>query len=219
MRSRLLVPALALGIAACTSLPLPRIAIDPKAVPALVNAPFGDLVEQWVDSPGSLFVRRPRPDLGAYRAVRFERPTIFYGRAVTPPLVSDHSMLMRTLESVVRNQVGASLPLPVTSQAGDGVLRVSCEVIDLDFDRARSSNSRVTAIIQSGRTVTFVLQLSDDATGTPLVRMANRRPMPGGTFTGPWSPDLDRSNQLFQSFGRDARESLSHVVRPAAAPQ
>ena len=90
---------------------------------------------------------------------------------------------------------------------------------DLEFDRARATNSRVTSIIQPGRAATFVLQLSDDATGVPLVRIAGRRPMPGGIFTGPWAPDIDRATQLFRAFAKDARESLAHVVRPAAAPE
>ncbi len=216
---QLLAPLLAIALAACAAPSSPRIVLDPKATPVLVAAPFGDLVEQWVDAPGSLYVRRPRPDLGAFRAMRFERPTIFYDRAVTPPLVTDHSFLMRALDAAVRNQVGASIPLPITADAGPGVLRVSSEVVGLEFDRGRSTNSRVTSIIQPGRSATFVLQLADDATGVPLVRLATRRQLPGGIFTGPWSPDLDRSNQLFQAFGRDARESLSHVVRPPAPPQ
>jgi hypothetical protein len=209
--------ALALGASlACASDParLERIAIDPAAKPTLVTAQFGDLVEQWIDAPGSLFVRRPRPDLGAYRALRFERPAIFYERTITAPLISDHSILMRALEGAVRDQVSASIPLPETREPGENVLRVSAEVTDLEFDRAKASNSRVTSIIQPGRTATFVLQLADDASGTPLVRIAMRRPMPGGIYTGPWAPDLDRAGQLFRMFAKDVRASLAHVVRP-----
>jgi hypothetical protein len=194
-----------------------RIQVDPAARPTLVSAPFGDLVEQWVDAPGSLFVRRPRPDLGAYRALRFERPAIFYERSVAAPLVTDHSFLTRALASAVREELMLSIPLAETSQGGDGVLRVSAEVTELEFDRSKSSNTRVTSIVEPGRTATFVLQLTDDASGTPLVRIAARRPMPGGIFTGPWSADIDRSVQLFRAFAKDARESLAHVVRPVAA--
>jgi hypothetical protein len=217
---RSIVLAACAALAACASgtASQPRIAIDPKALPTLVNAPFGDLVEQWVDAPGALYVRRPRPDLGAYHALRFERPTLFYERRVAAPLVADHSLLTRALASAVRDQVATSIPLPETSRAGAGVLRVSAEVIDLEFDRARAANSRVTSIIQPGHSATFVLQLSDDASGTPLVRIASRRPMPGGIYTGPWAPDIDRATQLFRAFAKDARESLAHVVRPVAPP-
>jgi hypothetical protein len=218
-RRRLLAPLVALALAACAAPSSPRIAIDPKAVPTLVSAPFGDLVEQWIDAPGTLYVRRPRPDLGAFHAMRFERAAIFYDPSVTPPLVADHTFLMRALDNAVRNQVGASIPLPVAKEPGAGVLRVSSEVVGLEFDRGRATNSRVTSIIQPGRSATFVLQLSDDASGAPLVRLAARRQLPGGIFTGPWAPDLDRAAQLFQAFGRDARESLSHVVRPPAPPE
>ncbi len=211
----------ALGASACTipSAPGERIPHDSAAAPVLLNEPFNDLVEQWVDAPGALYVRRPRPDLGAYRALRFERPSLFYLRTVTPPLVSDHSLLIRTLDGAMRDQVGAAIALPETSERGEGVLRVSTEVVDVEFDRARATNSRVTSIIQSGATATFVLQLADDATGTPLVRIAARRPMPGGIFTGPWAPDLDRASQLFRAFAKDARASLAHVVRPVASPE
>jgi hypothetical protein len=212
----LLLAALVLTACASERAETQRIAVDPAAKPTLVNAPFGDLVEQWVDAPGGLFVRRPRPDLGAYRALRFERPSIFYESSVAAPLVSDHSMLLRALDTAVRDQIGASIPLPATKEGGAGVLRVSSEVTDLEFDRAKATNSRVTSIIQPGRTATFVLQLTDDATGTPLVRIAMRRGMPGGIFTGPWAPDIDRAVQLFRAFAKDARAALSHVVRPAA---
>jgi len=214
-----LLAALVLPACASEQAGTERIAVDPSAQPTLVNAPFGDLVEQWVDAPGGLFVRRPRPDLGAYRALRYERPSIFYVRSVAAPLVTDHSLLMRALDSAVRDQIGASIPLPATKQGGAGVLRVSSEVSDLEFDRAKATNSRVTSIIQPGRTATFVLQLSDDATGTPLVRIAMRRSMPGGIFTGPWAPDIDRAVQLFREFAKDARASLAHVVRPVAPAQ
>jgi hypothetical protein len=212
----LLLAALVLPACASERALTERIAVDPAAKPVLVNEPFGDLVEQWVDAPGSLFVRRPRPDLGTYRALRFERPSIFYERSVAAPLVTDHSMLMRALDGAVRDQIGASIPLPATKQAGEGVLRVSSEVSDLEFDRAKATNSRVTSIIQPGRTATFVLQLADDETGTPLVRIAMRRSMPGGIFTGPWAPDIDRAVQLFHAFAKDARAALAHVVRPVA---
>ena len=216
-RARLLLAA-TFALAGCTSDPsrLERIPVDPTAQPTLVTAQFGDLVEQWIDAPGSLFVRRPRPDLGAYRALRFERPTIFYERTVTAPLVTDHTMLMRSLDSAVRDQVSAAIPLPESRSAGAGVLRVSAEVTDLEFDRAKASNTRVTSIIQPGRSATFVLQLADDVSGTPLVRIALRRQMPGGIFTGPWAPDLDRASQLFRTFAKDVRASLAHVVRPVA---
>jgi hypothetical protein len=212
---------LPLALAACLACAtdparLERIQIDPAAKPTLVTAQFGDLVEQWIDAPGSLYVRRPRPDLGVYRALRFERPTIFYERAIAAPLVSDHSILIRALDAAVRDQVAASIPLPETRAGGERVLRVSAEVTDLEFDRAKASNTRVTSIIQPGRTATFVLQLADDASGTPLVRVAMRRPMPGGIYTGPWAPDLDRATQLFRMFAKDVRSSLAHVVKPVA---
>jgi hypothetical protein len=211
----------ALASAACAGDPEAgkRIALDPKAQPTLVTAPFGDLVEQWIDAPGALYVRRPRPDLGTYRAVRFERPALFYDRVVVAPLVSDHSLLIRALDGAVRDQVAISIPLPETREPGAGVLRINAEVVGLEFDRARATNSRVTSVIQPGRPATFVMQLTDDATGVPLVRFASRRPMPGGIFTGPWAPDIDRATQLFRSFAKDARSSLAHVVRPVASPE
>jgi hypothetical protein len=215
----LLLATLALAACAGERGPLQRVEIDPAAKPTLVNAPFGDLVEQWVDAPGALYVRRPRPDLGIYRALRFERPSLFYERSMTAPLVTDHSVLMRALDNAVRDRISASIPLPETTESGAGVLRVSSEVIDLEFDRAKATNSRVTSIIQPGRAATFVLQLTDDATGTPLVRIAARRSLPGGIFTGPWAPDIDRAVQLFREFAKDAQLSLAHVVRPAAPPK
>jgi hypothetical protein len=215
----LLLATLALAACAGERAAMQRVQIDPTAKPTLVNAQFGDLVEQWVDAPGALYVRRPRPDLGAYRALRFERPSIFYERSMTAPLVTEHSVLMRALDSAVRDQTSASIPLPETMESGAGVLRISSEVIDLEFDRAKATNSRVTSIIQPGRAATFVLQLTDDATGTPLVRIAARRSLPGGIFTGPWAPDIDRAVQLFRSFAKDAQLLLAHVVRPVAPPE
>jgi len=216
-RAILLVALLALAACASDS-PQERIALDPTG-PKLLIKPFGDLVEQWVDAPGALYVKRPRPDLGAYHALRFERPGLFYDRRVTPPLVQDHSMLMRALDGAVRQAMAAAVPLPESRDSGSGVLRVSTEVSNIEFDRARATNSRVTSIIQPGAAATFIIELADDATGTPLVRIAARRPMPGGIYTGPWAPDIDRAIQLFRSFGQDVRLSLVHVVRPVVAPE
>ena len=219
--SRALVLAASAHLVSCTGalVPQERVVLDPLALPTLVTAPFGDLIEQWVDLPGSLYVRRPRPDLGAYRAVRLERPAVFYRRSLALPLQSSHAMLVRALDGVVREQIAVSISLPETREAGTGVLRVSSEVVNLDFDRARAANSRVTSIIEPGAAATFVLQLTDDATGTPLVRIATRRPMPGGIYTGPWAPDIDRSIQLFHAFAKDARRALAHVVRQVQAPE
>jgi hypothetical protein len=205
------------ALACAATLPGARIPHDPRG-PQLVNAPFGDLVEQWVDAPGNLYVRRPRPDFTAYRALRFEQPSIFYDVRVTPPLVQDHSILVRSLADAVRAGVGSALPFAIAAKPGPGVLRVRAEVTELEFDRARVSNSRVTSIIQPGASAMFVLEIADDETGTPLLRVAARRQMPGGIFTGPWAPDIDRSQLLFRGFASDTRECLAHVVRPVAAP-
>jgi hypothetical protein len=202
-----------LALAACSAPLRERVPLD-RGAPTLIAQPFGDLVEQWVDAPGNLYMRRPRPDLASYRALRFEQPAIFYDTQVTPPLVADHSMLVRGLANALRAELSRLMQLPESRRPGEGILRVSCEVVDLEFDRARATNARVTSIVQPGHAATFVLQLTDDATGTPLVRVASRRQMPGGIFTGPWSPELDRAIQLFREFARDARESLAHVVRP-----
>lgn len=208
----------ALLLAACANgASQERIALDPTG-PKLLVKPFGDLVEQWVDAPGALYMRRPRPDLAAYRGLRFERPGLYYDRRVTPPLVQDHSMLTRALEGAVRDALAAAVPLPESREGGAGILRVTSEVSNIEFDRARATNSRVTSIIQPGAAATLVIELADDATGTPLVRIAARRPMPGGIYTGPWAPDIDRAIQLFRSFGQDVRLSLVHVVRPVVAP-
>lgn len=203
---------------ACTSgEPQERIAVDPTG-PKLLVKPFGDLVEQWVDAPGALYVKRPRPDLSTFRGLRFVRPALYYDRRVTAPLVQDHSMLLRALDEAMRDALAAAVPLPESREGGAGILRVETEVSNLEFDRARATNSRVTSIIQPGAAATFIVEISDDATGAPLVRIAARRAMPGGIYTGPWAPDIDRSIQLFRSFAQDVRLSLVHVVRPVVAP-
>jgi hypothetical protein len=217
--ARVLLALAALLAVGCAGSGVERARLDPNAKPALVTAPFGDLVEQWVDVPGSLWVRRPRPDLSSYRAMRIAPPTVFYDASVSPPFLSDHGQLLRSLTGAVRASMRLSLPLPETQRGGEGVLRVEAEVTDLEFDRSKSTNARVTSIVQPGRNATFVLQLADDALGTPLVRIAVKRPMPGGIFTGPWSPDIDRASELFREFARDAHVSLGHVVRPPAAPE
>jgi hypothetical protein len=216
MRARTIAICAAALLAASCTVPSARIPIDPRG-PQLATAQFGDLIEQVVDAPGNLYLRRPRPDFGAYQALRFEQPAIYYDPRVTPPLVQDHSMLTRSLADAVTTGVARSVPLPVVAQRGRGVLRVRAEVSKLEFDRARASNSRVTSIIQPGAAAMFVLEIADDETGTPLLRIAGRRQMPGGIYTGPWAPDIDRSIQLFRGFVEDARKCLAYVVRPARA--
>jgi hypothetical protein len=216
MRARAIAICIAALLATSCTAPTARIPIDPRG-PQLAMAPFGDLVEQVVDAPGNLYLRRPRPDFGSYRALRFEQPAIYYDPRVTPPLVQDHSLLTRSLTEAVSVGIGRSIPLPVVALRGPGVLRVRAEVSKLEFDRARASNSRVTSIIQPGAAAMFVLEIADDETGTPLLRVAARRQMPGGIYTGPWAPDIDRSIQLFRGFVDDARQCLAFVVRPASA--
>ena len=191
-----------------------RIELDPTG-PKLVNAPFGDLIEQWVTAPGNLYMKRPRPDFTSYRAMRIERPGLFYDSRVTPPLTQDHSKLVRALEAAVAEDVAPIIPLPVTSERGAGILRVRSEVTGLEFDRQHATNSRVTSITQPSASAVFVLDLSDDASGTSLLRVAARRQLPGGIYTGPWSPDIDRSLELFHGFAQDAKACLALVFKPA----
>jgi hypothetical protein len=73
--------------------------------------------------------------------------------------------------------------------------------------------------MQPGAAAIFVLDLSDDASGTPLLRIAARRQLPGGIYTGPWAPDIDRSVELFRGFSKDARDCLALVFKPSAAQE
>lgn len=199
---------------ACASSPRSQPAAEPEAPRGqrLAEAEFGDLVEQWITAPGNLYVRRPRPDLSGYHALRFESAAVYYDQRVTPPVEGDHRLLVRALNEFLLPEVATATGLPASQERGAGVLRVRSEVNDLDFDRNRATgSSRVTSIIQSGGAALFVLELADDASGAPLVRVALRRTMPGGVFTGPWSPDIDRARQLFRELSEDAHQSLALV--------
>ena len=209
----------AFGLCACAgSVSRQRIEFDPGG-PQLVSAPFGDLIEQWVSAPGNLYMKRPRPDFTSYRAMRIEQPGLFYDARVTPPILQDHGKLVRALEASVAQEVSESIPLPITTERGAGILRVRSEVTGLEFDRARATNSRVTSIVQPGAAAIFVLDLSDDASGTPLLRVAARRQLPGGIYTGPWAPDIDRALELFRGFAQDARDCLALVFKSSVAQE
>lgn len=210
-------------LSACATATTPeQQAVAPAAPPGerLSTAPFGDLVEQWTATPGSLFVKRPRPDFAAYRSLRIETPAIYYGEQTLPPLRQDHELLLGALRGLVAQGAPAAIGLPAGETRGTGVLRVRSEVNDLDVDRSRTvGNTRVTSIIQPGRAALFVLELADDATGEPLLRVAASRALPGGIYTGPWSPELDRARQLFRGFADDASETLAVVFgEPSASP-
>lgn len=179
----------------------------------LALSPLEDLVEQWTTSPGNLFLRRPRPDFTQYEAIRVETPRLYYREGVIPPVSADDLRLRRAFEGAMIDDLGPATGLPVTKRRGAGVLLIRAEVSNLDLDRNRNGTgqSRVTSIIQPSGSVFFVVEVSDDATGAALVRYAMRRPLPGGIFTGPWWPDLDRARQLFIRFSQDAREGLAFV--------
>jgi hypothetical protein len=217
--------AIAAPLAGCTATSAPPAAAplarasDAPARPSLAEAPFGDLVEQWTSTPGNLYVRRPRPDFAAYQALLFEPAAILYDARSVVPQRRDHERLAGALLEFTRESTLAALRLPEANAPGSGVLRVRTEVSGLDFDSSINNNSRVTSIIQPGGDALYVLELADAESGTPLLRVAVSRSMPGGIFTGPWSPELDRARQLFRAFGLDAQETLGVVfgrLRPPA---
>ncbi len=196
---------------ACATGAPPGPSAEETTAPRLATAPLGDLVEQWIVSSGNLFLKRPRPDFAAYRSLRVEVPALYFEDHTTPPIAQDQAMLKRGFQAVLIAQVTKAIGLPAGNARGPGVLRVRGEANDLELDRARSGNSRVTSIIQPSGNVFFVLELADDVTGEPLVRFAMRRPLPGGIYTGPWWPDLDRARLLFRTFAADAHENLAIV--------
>lgn len=185
----------------------------------LALRPLEDLVEQWTASPGNLFLRRPRPDFTQYDAIFVEPPEVYYTEGVVPPVIADDRRLRNAFESAMAEELGPATGLPATKRRGAGVLLIRFEVSNLDLDRNRNGlgQSRVTSIIQPSGNVFFVVEVADDATGTPLVRFAMRRPLPGGIFTGPWWPDLDRARQLFIQFSQDAGENLAILFGTAEA--
>lgn len=202
-------------LAACASEPSPRSAPTPASAPQappLATAQFGDLVQQWTATPGNLFVKRPRPDFGAYRTLRIEEPEIYYDEHVAQPARRDHLQLVTALRAAIAGDAQAAIGLPLAAERGEGVLRVRGEVSELEFESERGAgSSSATSIIQPGGKAMFVLELADDASGVPLLRVALGRTMPGGIYTGPWSPEIDRARQLFRGFTSDAKETLGVV--------
>jgi hypothetical protein len=193
--------------------PAPEAAAAPGQRTTLALSPLGDLVEQWTAAPGNLFLRRPRPDFEQYETIRVEMPAVYYSEGVTPPIPSDTVRLKKAFRAAMAEELGPATGLPVSDRRGPHVLVILSEASNVDLDRNRNGlgQSRVTSIIQPSGNVFFVVEVADDATGTPLVRFAMRRPLPGGIFTGPWWPELDRARQLFLQFAQDAGNGLGVV--------
>lgn len=190
----------------------PRISPPLRSGPALAVAPLGALVEQWIQSRGNVYLRRPRPDFSQYRSLHLEAPGLFYSQDSARLHARDLRRLSDELRDALAAPVAGAVGLPIDAARGPGVLRVRAEASELDFNQPTSGNSRVTSMARPSGAVLFVLDLADDATGDALVRFVIRQPLPGGTFGGSRTPELARAERLFRSFAKEAGEALGQLL-------
>lgn len=166
------------------------------------------------DASGMLFVRPPGLDTGRYQAYLIEPPQLHFRKLSGKPSRGESIRLSRNLAKVTRAQLERSLGWSEAEAPGPGVVRVRVHASHINFSTPdTSSHTRTTALVTTGSLIYFMLEMQDSESEVSLVRYGVRRPLPGGTFTGPYWHELDRAQLAFRAFGFDIRPNLESLAR------
>ncbi len=211
--SLLLVSLMGLGGCVLRSASLEEPLIVDQAADPVTS---GDGLRQWwvADASGALYVKPPHPGLDRYRAYLIEPPKLHFRRLSAKPTRNDAVRLSHNMAKVIQRRLEAVFGWSEADGPGPEVVRVRAQVSNLEFSSPdSSSHTRTTALVSTGRLVYFMLELQDSETSDPLVRYGVRRPLPGGTFTGPSWHELDRARLVFRAFGIDIGPNLQSLAQ------
>lgn len=192
----------------------PAAVVVEEAPPELRTSRDG-LRQKWVaDASGYLFVKPPSVDLSRYNAYLLDKPKLHFVPLSGKPSRSEATRLSRAMARVLRPKLEQSLGWTEAQAAGPNVIRVSALVSNIEFSSPDvSSHTRTTALVSSSGMVVFTLEFRDSTTRELLARYGVRRPLPGGTYTGPSWHELDRARVVFRSFGIDLEPSLDALAQ------
>ena len=214
---RALVPLLLVSLIGLGGCALPGAGRDVLIVkePADPVTAVDGLRQWWVaDASGALYVKPPHPGLDRYRAYLIESPKLHFRRLSAKPSRNDAARLSTHMANVIRRRLESAFGWSEADAPGPEVVRVRAQVSHIEFSSPdTSSHTRTTALVSRGSMVYFMLELQDSETSDPLVRYGVRRPLPGGTFTGPSWHELDRARLVFRHFGNDIIPNLQSLAQ------
>jgi hypothetical protein len=165
------------------------------------------------DAVGMMFVRPPGLDVDQYHAYVIETPLLHFRKLSGKPTRGESIRLSRVLADETRAGLERALGWREVAEPGPGIARVQVQASHINFSSPdSSSHTRTTALVSTGSLIYFMLEIQDSESRLPLLRYGIRRPLPGGTFTGPYWHEIDRARLAFRSFGRDMRPSLESLA-------
>jgi hypothetical protein len=191
------------------------------------NPPDDVMLEQWIpdavgaertadglvrivapELDGQLYAKLPRPHLQRYHRMVLIPAHISYKKGITPWASRCEETLRTHFQSVLERELGRSTSWETATQPADGVLLVAVGALELDADTSPvETTGSVTVFTNASGGLLLVMKLMDSITEEPLLRFAERRMLPGGTFSGS-QIELLRVMNAFDAFADDLGDSI-----------
>jgi hypothetical protein len=192
------------------------------------NPPEDVMLEQWIPDAagaertahglvrvvapelhGHLYVKPPRLDLQRYHRMALIPANISYKKGIKPWCSREEEILRAHFQSVLERELGrGNTSWEPTTQRADDALLVAVGALELDADTSPvGTTGSVTAFVDPSGGLILVVQLMDSITEEPLLRFAEHRMLPGGTFYGT-QIDLMRVMNAFDAFADDLGDNI-----------
>lgn len=184
--------------------------------PVQINGARGELFSAPVQTSaggGATGEVQLRARLQQYDAYLFTAPVLHFAPLSAKPGRGEAKQLRAALSRTLRARLEAATGWRAAQNPGPRVVQVRAALTQLQFAApSASKHTRTTAIVAPGAMVQFVLEARDAATDEVLLHYRSRRPLPGGTFTGPAWHELDRLRLLMRSFAADTALNLGALL-------
>ena len=171
-------------------------------------------IETWGGRAQRVYVR-PGVDLKQYDRVLLEPVVIRFGLASASTLDSHAEALVeQTFDKAFENELRNSTVHALVDEPGEGVLRVTPQLVDVVVAATPPSSPRDRLYVQSVGAVTLVLEVSDSRTHAVLVRAFDRRAIggSGGTaFESSPARNLYEAEVVSAQWARRLRDWLDRV--------
>lgn len=185
-----------------------------SAAPPRYDA-WNDPAMERVDTTGhGLLLVRPDHQLGRYDHVLIERIGFRYADAQRWLSFREEDRVSALLTAAVEGRQDGAIG--VVDEPGPCVLAVRFYLTDLElFDPGYGVGSNTSFVSSFGK-ATFVMELRDSATDTPLARFMQRRELGGGTAISGTSASLRRLETVVGLAMRDMGAELMRVTPPTS---
>jgi hypothetical protein len=172
------------------------------------------LVETWGGRAQRVYAR-PGVDLKQYDRVLLEPVVIRFSLASADTLDTHaEKIVAKTFDETFEKELRRSSVHALVDEPGEGVLRVTPQLVDVVVAATPPSSSRDRVYVESAGAVTLALEVSDSRTHAVLVRAFDRRAIgsEGGTaFESSATRNLYEAELVFAQWARRLRQSLDRV--------